>query len=50
MALATDFDLAGNTTVEQIIELIESVGNGAKTKVEAMGAGEIIAPRVVRSV
>ena len=50
MALAADFDLAGNATVAQIIELIESVGNGAKTKVEAMGAGEIIAPRVVRSV
>jgi altronate dehydratase large subunit len=50
MALAADFDLAANATVAQIIELIELVANGAKTKVEAMGAGEIIAPRVVRSV
>jgi len=50
LALAADFDLPSDTTVAQIIDLIEAAGNGAKTKVEAMGAGEIIAPRVVRSV
>ena len=34
----------------QVIEKIQEVIDGAGTKVEKMGAGEIITPRVVRSV
>lgn len=50
MALAADFDLPSNATVHQIIEVIAKVCNGAKTRAEAMSVGEIIVPRVVRSV
>jgi altronate dehydratase large subunit len=49
-AIATDFDLPNKSSVDQVIEKIQEVVAGAGTKVEKMGAGEIITPRVVRSV
>ena len=50
LALANDFDLPASATNVQIIDLIERVASGTKTKSEISGSGEIIAPRVVRSV
>lgn len=49
-ALSAEFDLPANTSVQAVIELITKVGNGAKTKSEVSGIGEIVAPRAVRSV
>jgi altronate dehydratase large subunit len=49
-ALSGDFDLVSDATVEAIVAKIYSVFNGELTKVEAIGAGEIIANREVRSV
>jgi len=50
LALGNDFDLPASATNDQIIDLIAKVASGAKTKSEISGSGEIIAPRVVRSV
>ena len=50
LALSDDFDLTAAATSEEIMEKIYSVINGELTKVEAIGAGEIIAGREVRSV
>jgi altronate dehydratase large subunit len=50
LALANDFDLTSDATIAEIIEKIYEVVNGGLTKVEAIGAGEIIAAREVRSV
>jgi altronate dehydratase len=50
LALSDDFDLSADATNEEIMEKIYSVINGELTKVEALGAGEIIAGREVRSV
>jgi len=50
MALASEFDLAEGAKVEEIIEMINAVANGQKTKSELSGIGEIVAPRSVRSV
>jgi altronate dehydratase len=50
MALANEFDLAEGAKVEEIIEMINAVANGQKTKSELSGIGEIVAPRSVRSV
>ena len=50
MALASEFDLADGAKVEEIIEMINAVANGQKTKSELSGIGEIVAPRSVRSV
>ena len=50
LALAQDFDLSADATIEEIITKISQVVDGELTKVEAMGAGEIIAAREVRSV
>ena len=50
MALASEFDLAQGSSVDEVIELINKVANGQKTKSEISGIGEIVAPRSVRSV
>ena len=50
LALSDDFDLSADATSEEIMEKIYLVINGELTKVEALGAGEIIAGREVRSV
>ena len=50
LALSDDFDLSADATSAEIMEKIYSVINGELTKVEALGAGEIIAGREVRSV
>jgi altronate dehydratase len=50
MALASEFDLAQGSSVDEVIELINKVANGQKTKSEVSGIGEIVAPRSVRSV
>ena len=50
MALASEFDLAEGAKVEEIIEMVNAVANGQKTKSELSGIGEIVAPRSVRSV
>ena len=49
-ALAAEFDLQTDASVTQMIELLTKVANGAKTKSEVSGIGEIVAPRAVRSV
>lgn len=48
-ALINEFDLPSNYAINQLIELINQVANGQKTKSELSGIGEIIAPRLVRS-
>jgi altronate dehydratase len=48
-ALINEFDLPNNFEVNQLLELINQVANGQKTKSELSGIGEIIAPRLVRS-
>jgi altronate dehydratase len=48
-ALINEFDLPSNYTIQQLLELINQVANGQKTKSELSGIGEIIAPRLVRS-
>jgi altronate dehydratase large subunit len=48
-ALINEFDLPSNFAINQLIELINQVANGQKTKSELSGIGEIIAPRLVRS-
>lgn len=48
-AIAGDFDLISGASVAEIIQLIEKVANGEKSKSEALEIGEIFAPRVVRS-
>ena len=50
LAIANDFDLGPKAESEEIMEKIYNVVNGELTKVEAIGAGEIIAAREVRSV
>jgi altronate dehydratase len=50
MALTSEFDLSEGAKVEEIIEMINAVANGQKTKSELSGIGEIVAPRSVRSV
>jgi altronate dehydratase len=50
MALTSEFDLAQDVSVEEIVALITAVANGQKTKSELSGIGEIVAPRSVRSV
>ena len=49
-AISLDFDLTQDASPVEIIEKIYAVVNGELTKVEAIGAGEIIAGREVRSV
>lgn len=49
-ALAAEFDLTANATVDQMIDLLIKVAKGEKTKSEVSGIGEIVAPRAVRSV
>lgn len=46
----TEFDLGEDVKVEEIIDFINKVANGEKTKSELSGIGEIVAPRSVRSV
>jgi hypothetical protein len=48
-ALINEFDLPSTFEVNQLLELINQVANGQKTKSELSGIGEIIAPRLVRS-
>jgi altronate dehydratase large subunit len=48
-ALINEFDLPSNHTINQLLDLINQVANGHKTKSELSGIGEIIAPRLVRS-
>ena len=50
MAISQDFDLSADSSSAEIMAKIYSVVNGELTKVEAIGAGEIIAGREVRSV
>ena len=50
MALASEFDLQAGAAVTEIVELINKVANGQKTRSEVSGIGEIVAPRSVRSV
>ena len=50
LALSDDFDLTAHADAEEIMAKIYAVINGELTKVEAIGAGEIIAGREVRSV
>jgi altronate dehydratase len=49
MALASEFDLAESVSIDEVIELINKVANGQKTKSELSGIGEIVAPRYIRS-
>jgi len=49
-AISLDFDLSAGATPEEIMAKILAVVNGELTMVEAIGAGEIIAAREVRSV
>ena len=48
-ALINEFDLPNTFEVNELLELINQVANGQKTKSELSGIGEIIAPRLVRS-
>jgi altronate dehydratase large subunit len=48
-ALINEFDLPSDFEVNQLLELINQVANGQKTKSELSGIGEIIAPRLVRT-
>jgi altronate dehydratase len=50
LAISKDFDLEPQASAEEIMEKIYAVVNGELTKVEAIGSGEIIAAREVRSV
>jgi altronate dehydratase len=49
-ALAKEFDLPNGSTSSAILNFILDVADGKETKSELSKAGEIIAPRVVRSV
>ena len=49
-ALAAEFDLSSDATVNEMIEFLTKVAKGEKTKSEVSGIGEIVAPRSVRSV
>ena len=49
-AISADFDLTDSSSITELISLIEKVANGEKTKAEVLDNGEIMAPRVVRSV
>jgi len=49
-AISADFDLTDCSSISELISLIEKVANGEKTKAEILDNGEIMAPRVVRSV
>ena len=48
--ISKDFDLEPQASAEEIMAKIYEVVNGELTKVEAIGSGEIIAAREVRSV
>lgn len=48
-AISSDFDLT-SISRDSLLNLIEEVANGVKTKAEELNLGEIYAPRVVRSV
>ena len=49
-AISADFDLTDSSSISELISLIEKVANGEETKAEILDSGEIMAPRVVRSV
>ena len=49
-AILMDFDLNFDATANEIQNLIESVANGSPTKAESLHIGEVVAPRMVRSV
>ena len=49
-AILMDFDLNFDSTSQEIEKLIESIANGALTKAKSLRIGEIVAPRLVRSV
>lgn len=49
-ALISEFDLSNTASNQEVIELINKVANGEKSKAERSGIGEIVAPRAVRSV
>jgi altronate dehydratase len=49
-ALISEFDLANTASNQELLELINKVANGQKSKAESSGIGEIVAPRAVRSV
>ena len=49
-ALADDFDCQANTTGQELLEKVLSVANGLETKSEAKRIGDIVVPRMVRSV
>jgi altronate dehydratase len=49
-ALISEFDLANTASNQELLELINKVANGEKSKAESSGIGEIVAPRAVRSV
>ena len=49
-ALISEFDLSNTASNQEVIELINKVANGEKSKAEISGIGEIVAPRAVRSV
>lgn len=50
LALTKDFDLESSASEEEIFALVIETAGGTETKSELSGSGEIIAPRVVRSV
>jgi altronate dehydratase len=49
-ALISEFDLANSASNQELLDLINKVANGQKSKAESSGIGEIVAPRAVRSV
>ena len=49
-AISLDFDLSAEASDSQILDLILKVINGEKSKAELLNIGEIVAPRLVRSV
>ena len=49
-AIALDFDLSANASDSEILDLVSRVINGEKSKAEILNIGEIVAPRLVRSV
>lgn len=49
-ALIGDFDLPASVTPSEVLATIEAVANGKKSKAEARKIGDIVVPRMVRSV
>lgn len=49
-ALIGDFDFSSNVTPDEVLATIKAVANGQLTKAEAKKIGDIVVPRMVRSV